>query len=158
MKSVRNPASRSAIAPRTQPSPDPFASLTVEDLRQLADRLLLKEASAISACIDFIEAESKGLWHGRARAMMCRRLKHCSLSASRRSRLVACITGRLRSGRFSEQFVDQLRLAMRLDERRVFAAARACASDQRDYVRRYADWVIRHPTSGTRPSSQHDVS
>lgn len=158
MKSVRTPTSRKATASRTPSSLDPFASLTVEDLRQLADRLLLNEASAVAACIEFIEAESKGLWHGRARAMMCRRLKHCRLSRSQRPRLVACITERLRSGRFSEQFVDQLRLAMRLDERRVFAAARACASGQRDYVRRYAEWVLRHPPSGTRPSTQRDVS
>ncbi len=122
------------------------------ELHAIADRLPLKDPTAISDCIRFIEADSKGLGHGRVRALMCRRLKHCPLSPAQRGRLVTCIAERLCTGRFSEQFHDQLRLALRLDAPRLFAAAHSCMHHSRDYVRRYAGWILsRLPLANNHP-------
>ncbi len=122
---------------------------TVEKLAlvDLADKLLLHDSSAIATCVDFIEAETKGIWHGRARSKMCRRLKHCKLSASQRARLFSCITQRLQTGHFSEQFRDQLHLALHIDAKRTFDIASACAHDHRDYIRRHAEWLLNIRTS-----------
>lgn len=140
------------LSPTASPAESPaegFNALDKGGLHHLAGRLLLDEPSAIATCIEFIAAETKGIWHGRARAMMSRRLKHCSLGSSQRTRLVFCITERLRSGHFSEQFRDQLRLALHLDSARVFTVARSCVHDHRDYVRRYADWLLTHLPKAT---------
>ena len=149
MKHSRKSTQRSPNASAAEPPADGFNTFDKSDLHQLADRLLLDESPAIATCIEFIEAETKGIWHGRARAMMCRRLKHCSLNPSQRTRLFSCITERFRSGHFSEQFRDQLRLALHLDSKRVFAVARSCAHDHRDYIRRYADWLLTHIPNAT---------
>jgi hypothetical protein len=149
MKPSRKSPPRSPNASAAEPPADGFNALDKEDLHHLADRLLFDEPSAIATCIEFIEAETKDLWHGRARAMMCRRLKHCSLNSSQRARLVSCVTERLCSGRFSEQFRDQLRLALHLDSARVHIVAHSCAHDHRDYVRRYAAWLLTHRPEAT---------
>ena len=115
------------------------------NLYDLADGLLSCEGPAIEKCIEFVLAETKGVWHGRARAMMCRRLKHCQIAPKLCQKLVACITDRLTTGDFSEQFRDQLRLAMQLDPRRTFTAAEKClGSAQRAHIRRLATWVLAH--------------
>jgi hypothetical protein len=88
--------------------------------------LLSCDREAIERCFEFILAETRGVWHGRARAMMCRRLKHCEIAPERRQRLVDCIMNRLVSGDFSEQFQDQLRLAIHLDPERTFKLAHRC--------------------------------
>jgi hypothetical protein len=119
-------------------------TLTKGELQDLADRLLLDDPDAIEACIVFIEVDTMGNWHGRARAMMCRRLKHCTLSPSQRDRLVDCITERLRSGNFSQQFRDLLRLALYLDKQTTLNIAATCLGDRRNYVRRYAEWILNH--------------
>ncbi len=119
-------------------APSGVAAIGKLSLCQLADRLLLADPTVVSTCVDFIIAESEGLGHGRARAKMCRRLKHHRLSAEDRARLVHCITERLRGGRFGQQFRDQLRLALALDRDGVFAVADACLNDPRAYVRRQA--------------------
>ena len=122
-----------------------LGSLDKGDLYDLADGLVSKEVGAIENCVEFILADTKGLWHGRARAMMCRRLKHCEINPERRRQLVTCITDRLASGRFSEQFYDQLRLAMHLDQERTFEVAHKClTSGSKEHVRRFAKWVIDH--------------
>ncbi len=119
------------------------------DLHNLADELLLCEAPAIEKCVQFILAETCGVWHGRARAMMCRRLKHCPVPAELAQQLVACITERLASGRFSEQFRDQLRLAIQLDPERTIAVARKCLSGgSKDYIKKFARWVLDHRRDG----------
>lgn len=118
--------------------------LTKRGLHDLADRLLLDEPEAVEACIAFVEADTVGIWHGRARAMMCRRLKHCTLSAPQRDRLVCCITERLHSGRFAQQFWDQLRLILYLDRQSTLNIAANCLGDRRNYVRRYAEWILIH--------------
>lgn len=120
-------------------------ALSKSDLLTLADRLLDDAPDAVEQCVTFIEAESFGLWHGRARAKMSRRLKHCRLDASQAARLLQAILQRLVSGCFAEQFKDQLRLALFLDAARVYKAARSCyAYSSAEHVRRYADWILRH--------------
>jgi hypothetical protein len=121
-----------------------FASFTKEELRELADRLAENDLIAVEWCVTFIEAETFGVWHGRARAMMARRLKHCNLSRAQKSRLEDVILRRLVDGRFSEQFKDQLRLAMQIDPRATFGAARKCREAPAAHVRRYASWVLKH--------------
>jgi hypothetical protein len=41
-------------------------------------------------CVEFILEETKGNWHGRARAVICPRLKHCDVEQARQP--VSCIT------------------------------------------------------------------
>ena len=110
----------------------------------LADRLFSNDAKAVESCIQFIEADTKGIGHGRIRALMCRRLKHCTLTKRQQNRLVDCITQHLCNGDFAQQFKDQLRLALFLDRQRTFEAALVCRTDSRDYVRRYAEWILAH--------------
>lgn len=128
---------------RSLPGPHAeFSFLTREELHALADELRTCEPFPIQRCVDFILAETKGLWHGRARALMCRRLKHCALGRTHRTALVECITRRLASGRFSEQFKDQLKLALHLDPERTLAVCRDCLEGAKLHVRRYAQWAI----------------
>jgi hypothetical protein len=77
--------------------------------------------------------------------MMCRRLKHCELGRTNRTKLLTCILHRLRSGEFSEQFKDQLRLALHLDAKQSFAACESAMSSDRLHVRRYATWALSLP-------------
>jgi hypothetical protein len=124
-----------------------FDSLSKSQLHELADRLLLHDQQAIAQAVAFLEAETRGYWHGRARAMLARRLKHCSLSPEQQSRLLDAVLRRLVSGNFSEQFKDQLRFVLHLDRARAVAAARSCAAHPKAYVRRYAEWILAHERS-----------
>ena len=120
-----------------------FANLSKVELRTMADGLLLEpEPWLIDRCVQFVLAETEGVWHGRARAMMCRRLKHCGLGRTHRAMLVECITSRLSDGSYSEQFKDQLRLALQLDTVGTLSACRRCLASKKAYVRRYAEWVL----------------
>lgn len=126
-------------------------TLSKIELRALANGLLAPEPWVIERCVEFVLAETQGYWHGRARAMMCRRLKHCELGRTHRTKLVACITGRLSAGTFSEQFKDQLRLAMHCDLQHVREVSRECLASGKPHVRRYAEWVLsRAPTARSR--------
>ena len=117
-----------------------FQFLSKQDLHQLADGLLAPEPWVVERCIDFVLAETQGMWHGRARAKMCRRLKHCDLGRTNRTRLVDCILSRLREGRFSEQFKDQLRLALQLDRARTLKVCADALASNKAYVVRYGAW------------------
>ncbi len=75
---------------------------------------------------------------------MCRRMKHVGLDKHQSAQLVESIASRLASGQFSEQFKDQLRLAMTLDSSTLFSVARACQSSDLQHVRAYAEWVLEH--------------
>lgn len=130
------------------PATPHFESLAKQELHALCDRLLACDPGAIEECAAFLEAETFGLWHGRARAMMARRLKHCPLSEGQVERVVSVVLRRLATGQFSEQFRDQLRLALRLAPGRAFAAARACQGAAAGHVRRYASWVLSHERRG----------
>jgi hypothetical protein len=118
------------------------SAMSKVELHALADGLLQPEPSVIDRCVEFVVADTQGLWHGRARAMMCRRLKHCVLGRTHRTQLVSCITGRLASGSFAEQFKDQLRLALHLDFDQTQAACRKCLSSKKQHVKRYAEWAL----------------
>ena len=123
-----------------------FESLDKVVLHALCDRLLTDDSDALEQCIAFIEAETRGLWHGRARAMMARRLKHCRLSQPQRTRVVRAILDRFVGGRFSEQFKDQLRLVLHLEPERAFTVAGSCQGAATEHVRRYATWILSHET------------
>lgn len=129
---------KAGAAPHTD-----FELLSKYELHQLANQLLKQDQDAIDRCVLFILAETRGLWHGRARAMMCRRLKHCPLTQAQRIGLVTAIVARLESGSFSEQFKDQLRLAMHFEFHHVTEVCRKIvACPRRLYIRRYAQWVL----------------
>lgn len=124
--------------------PAELEALSKVQLRALADGLLLGDALAVERAVEFVLAESRGLWHGRARAMLCRRLKHVTLTDAQSARLLSCIAERLADGNFSEQFKDQLRLALFLDPTALFATARACSTSSAAHVRRAAQWILAH--------------
>lgn len=110
----------------------------------MADELLRHQApDVVDLCVRFFLAESRGVSDGRIRALLARRFKHCQLGRTHRDQLVACIARRLIEGDFSEQFKDQLRLALHLDRQAILAAAAGCAH-RRSYVRQYALWVLAH--------------
>jgi hypothetical protein len=121
-----------------------FEALNKGELIALCDRLLLDDPDAIETCIAFIEAETMGLWHGRARAMMARHLKHTPLSQPQRACVVRAVLDRLASGRFSEQFKDQLRFVLHVAPEKAFTAARKCQGAAAEHIRRYAAWVLKH--------------
>jgi hypothetical protein len=108
-----------------------FASLSKLQLRALADKLLAPEPVNVDYCVEFVVAETRGLWHGRARAMMCRRLKHCPLGRTNRTKLLACILHRLQTGDFSEQFKEQ-----------TLGACQVALSSNWPHVQRCAAWAI----------------
>jgi hypothetical protein len=143
-------AGASGMPPATAASADLL--LSKPGLHALADRLLVDEAEAVERCVAFVLVESRGFWHNRARAMMCRRLKHCSLSAAQRAALVACIGARLAAGTFSEQFKDQLRLALHLDLAATRRVAAAGLDSPAAHVRRHAAWVLSAEHLRDRPS------
>lgn len=122
----------------------PFESRSKCDLVALCGRLLAGDPDAVAECVAFLEAETVRLWHGRARAVMARRLKHRPLSAAQRERVARAVLGRLARGRFSEGFKDQLRLVLHFDPERAFAAARGVPADAPQHARRYAAWVLAH--------------
>ena len=113
-----------------------------QELHALADGLLVGDPDSIDRCIDFVDSYSEGIWHGRARAMMCRRLKHIELNTSDASRLVVAILDRFQNGKFAEQFGDMLRLALVLDDDATKKVARKLSTDSRKYVRSQARWIL----------------
>jgi hypothetical protein len=130
----------------TVTGPQPHTQLPLlskRELHALADGLLEGDPWSIDRCVEFVLAETKGLWHGRARAMMCRRLKHCDFGRTNRRKLVSCILGRLRSGNFSEQFKDQLRLALSLDRPQTLEQCELALHSEVAHVRRYGAWLLK---------------
>jgi hypothetical protein len=121
-----------------------FESRSKQALRALCDRLLADDPEAVEECVAFLEAETVRVWHGRARAVMARRLKHHPLTTSQRERVADAVLGRLVRGRFSEGFRDQLRLVLRVAPERAFVAARGCSAKAPPHVHRFAAWVLAH--------------
>src|SRR4051794_17372126 len=97
-----------------------------QELLNVADRLLQDDPIAVEWCVSFIEVETIGIWHGRARAKMSRRLKHCHLTNAQKDRVVQAVLNRLLQGFFAEQFKDQLYLALLLNPDRVRTVAAGC--------------------------------
>jgi len=114
------------------------------EVRALADDLLAGEPDSVEKAVRFVCTETINLWHGRGRAMMCRRMKHITLSREQQGRLVAAILDRLANGTFSQQFKDQLRLAMHLDSKGTSTLAKRVLKSDKEHVRRFAAWVLSH--------------
>ena len=110
--------------------------------RKLADGLLAGDAHATEACVRFFEGETRDIGHGRVRALIARRLKHCALDEDQRARVTAAVWRRLVSGTFAEQFRDQLRTALFFDRQRTREIAAQCLESPRPHVRRLAQWVL----------------
>jgi hypothetical protein len=109
-------------------------------LVRLIDRIPGDEA-AVTACLSFFLAESRGHWHNRARAKIARRLKHCRIDAPMAARLVQVIARRLIAGNFTEQFDDQLRLLLHLDRPAAEIASAQALQTPPPFVRRYGAWL-----------------
>lgn len=133
-----------------------FEKLNQGEVRALADELLLGDAQTVERAVQFVCAETINHWHGRGRAMMCRRMKHIPLLRDQAARLVVAILARLSSGQFSEQFRDQLRLAMHLDREGSLLSAQKSTGSSKLHVRRLAQWVLSHEEAvRSRPSVGH---
>lgn len=100
------------------------------------------DADAIARAVAFVEAESFGLWHNRARAKLCRHFKNHPPSGDFRERMVDAIVNRLIDGRFYEQFKDQLSMAIRFSPERLKHAALVAVESDWDYIRRYGYRVL----------------
>lgn len=119
-----------------------IADLKISDLKKLADKLIERNPSAVDLCIEFVLEESKGSGHNRARALICRRLKHCQLNEEQRSRLVFCIINRLELGLFYSDFKDQLHLALNLDLPLTLEACKRAKTNSKEYIRNCAEWAL----------------
>ena len=131
-------------------SVDP-ARLNKEQLHALADAMLTEDPRVLSAVVSFIEADTAGIWHGRARAMFARRMKHISVPRVLAARVEKAVVRRLASGSFSEQFKAQIRLLLHRKTASLFEVALKCAEHPKAHVRRYAAWVLDHQRKGAEP-------
>ncbi|WP_145304521.1 hypothetical protein [Crateriforma conspicua] len=116
-------------------------SLTKTELHSLVAAVKLGDLEATSRAVEFVAAESFGMWHNRARAKLCRYFKNHPPTDDQSKRMVDAIIDRLIDGRFSEQFKDQLSMAIRFSPARMAEAATVASASDRNYIRRYADWV-----------------
>ncbi|WP_233148597.1 hypothetical protein [Rhodopirellula sp. MGV] len=115
--------------------------MTKANLHSLINEVKLGQPDAIRRAAEFVAAESFGMWHNRARAKLCRYFKNHPPPAEECDRMVNAIASRLIEGRFSEQFKDQLSMAIRLSPDRMANALPLAESSDREYVRRYASWL-----------------
>ncbi len=111
------------------------------ELDSLISRLKEGDQDAEYECVAFVLAESFGIWHGRARAKICRFLKNHPPDATLRSKLVERIIERLEAGNFGEQFKDQLKMAIRFSPDEMLLAAHRSGQSEKEHVRRYAAWI-----------------
>lgn len=118
-------------------------ALSKVQVRALADEMLSGEKAALEQAVQFVCVETENQWHGRGRAMMCRRMKHAVLSNAQQGNLVGAILWRLTSGRFAEQFRDQLRLALQLDANATVLVAQREAQNTKPHVRRFTAWLLK---------------
>ncbi|WP_039962531.1 hypothetical protein [Rhodopirellula europaea] len=116
-------------------------SLTKSELHTLINDVKAGDQDAIARATAFVSAESFGMWHNRARAKLCRYFKNHPPSPDQCRRMVDAIINRLTDGRFSEQFKDQLSMAIRLAPDGMADAAALASGSERGYIRRYATWV-----------------
>lgn len=116
--------------------------ITKPELFAKIEGLKRGENESLGFCIDFFLNETRGIWHGRARAKIARNLKPEQLNMDDKGRVVSAISERLLSGNFSEQFRDQLNLALRIDTVRVIEIATYGLSSQKEHVRRLSKWII----------------
>ena len=122
---------------------------TKTELDALISRMDRSDPEAVEEAIAFTVAESFGIWHGRARAKICRQLKNHPPPPPLRKQLVQAIISRLVSGNFSEQFKDQLAMAIRFEPSIMHDEATRLLDSPKEYVERYAHWVI-HKVESTK--------
>ena len=125
-----------------------FESFTKLELIKLCDDVVSGNPTTTNMAILFFCADTKGLWHGRARAKLARRFKHVRLEAIHAKRIVDIVINRFVAGTFSEQFKDQLRLVLHLDPIRILLAARGCAQSTVPHVKKYSQWILSHDHPG----------
>ena len=128
--------------PSTFPSAADFFCLGEYDLHDIADQM--RDATSpdlVEFCARFVVADTKRNGHGRIRALLCRRLKHVTVTPEQSSLLVECILDRFVRGDFGEQFRDQLRLALHLDRTARLSAGTAMLESPKQYLRRHATWM-----------------
>jgi hypothetical protein len=68
---------------------------------------------ALVICVENDSTEDKG--NGRRRAKVCRRLKHVEMTIEQKERCLTVILRRLAAGNFSQNFKDELGLAVHLN-------------------------------------------
>ena len=112
------------------------------ELQELIERIKASDADAIEEAVAFASRDSIGLWHGRARAKICRNLKNREIPRQLQDVLVQAIANRLLNGEFSEQFKDQLAMAIRFRPLEMAQYATEACESQKDYVQRYGHWVL----------------
>ncbi|MEJ7594631.1 MAG: hypothetical protein WKF77_24125 [Planctomycetaceae bacterium] len=136
---------------RTWKSPESYRHA---ELNELIERVKVCDADAIEEAVVFTAKESFGLWHGRARAKICRNLKSRTIPRGFQDLLVQAICNRLLAGDFSEQFKDQLAMAIRFRPLEMAQCAKQACESPKDYVQRYGQWVLKK-LSRTQPLSQN---
>lgn len=71
---------------------------------------------------------------------MCLKLAAVSLRQSQREELTQCILHRLLTGKFSEQFKDQLKFIIRTNPQWVRSEVKKGLLSEKEHVRRYCAW------------------
>ena len=120
----------------------PPESYRRDDLQELIERIKASDADSIEEAVMFAAKDSVGLWHGRARAKICRNLKNRTIPRHLQDVLVQAVCNRLLTGAFSEQFKDQLALAIRFRPLEMAQYATLACESKKDYVQRYGRWVL----------------
>lgn len=116
-------------------------TLRKPELNSLINDVKHGDAEAIAKAVEFVVAESLGLWHNRARAKICRYFKNHPPAPDECRRMVDAIVERLTKGQFYQQFKDQLTMAIRFAPDRMAASAAVASSSDKEYIQRYANWV-----------------
>ena len=117
--------------------------LNKSELQDLIVRVTDGDHDALCQSVDFFCAESFGIWHNRARAKLSRYFKNHPPSKDLLERMVDVVIWRLLAGQFSEQFTDQLKMALRFDPQRMAEAAEEASRSKKEYVQRYANRIKR---------------
>ncbi len=118
-------------------------TLTKFDLCTLIEEVKRGDTTARERAVCFVNSESFGIWHNRARAKLCRHFKNHPPMDNERDQMVKVVVGRLISGRFAQQFKDQLSMAIRFAPSQLQQAALVAQGSDREYVRNYSAWVLR---------------
>ena len=136
---------------KTNSSPIWIRRLSKGDLHDLIAKVKSRDLPSIARAIDFVTADSLGMWHNRARAKLCRYFKNEPPNNEQQRRLVEMIEQRLVTGSFYEQFKDQLGMAAIFDPAQIKQAAEIAIEDEKQYIRRYAKWVLNRIKSQDKP-------
>lgn len=109
---------------------------------------MLVRPSGLQEAVNFIAGNSRAVGDNRRRALLARRLKHVPLAAAQQEWLLMHILEKFRAGAIDEQFMDQLRLCLRLDPVRTLRCARNLQHSDKAYIQRCAGKVLRSGRPG----------